>query len=53
VRALRGGELLATLSLLAAAGQITEQECGAHAGAAGIAGKLYENIWTRLHPPQD
>jgi HD-like signal output (HDOD) protein len=53
VRALRGGELLATLSLLAAAGQLTEEECGAHAGAAGIPPKLFETTWTRLHPPQD
>jgi HD-like signal output (HDOD) protein len=53
VRALRAGELLATLSLLADAGRITEEECSVRAGAAGIAGKLYETIWTRLHPPQD
>lgn len=50
VRALRGGELLATLSVLATAGQITEEECGARAGAAGIPLKLFETVWTRLHP---
>lgn len=53
VRALRGGELLATLSLLATAGQMTEDECSARASAAGIPAKLYETVWTRLHPPQD
>jgi HD-like signal output (HDOD) protein len=53
VRALRGGELLATLSLLATAGRMTEEECAARASAAGIPAKLYETVWTRLHPPQD
>ncbi len=53
VRALRGGELLATLSLLATAGRMTDEECAARASAAGIAAKLYETVWTRLHPPHD
>ena len=53
VRALRGGELLATLSLLATAGQLAEEECSARASAAGIPRKLFESVWTRLHPPQD
>jgi len=53
VRALRGGELLATLSLLATAGQLTKEACSARAAAAGIPPKLHETIWTRLHPPQD
>ncbi len=53
VRALRGGELLATLSLLAAAGRITAEDCAARAGAAGIEARLYEKIWDRLHPPED
>lgn len=53
VRALRGGELLATLSLLAAAGRATEEECKARAVAAGIPAQLFDSVWTRLHPPQD
>lgn len=53
VRALRAGELLATLSLLAAAGRTTDDECAARAGAAGIPTRLYETAWTRLHPAQD
>jgi hypothetical protein len=40
-------------TFLAAAGQITEKECGVRAGAAGVEARLYEKIWERLHPPQD
>ena len=53
VRALRAGELLATLSLLAAAGHITAEQCGARTAAAGIPARLLETAWTRLHPPTD
>ncbi|MBS0388631.1 MAG: HDOD domain-containing protein [Proteobacteria bacterium] len=53
VRALRAGELLATLSLLAAAGQATDEECAARATAAGIPARLFETAWTKLHPPRD
>jgi len=51
VRALRAGELLATLSLLAAAGRITEEEGAAHAEAAGVPAPLFATVWARLHPP--
>jgi HD-like signal output (HDOD) protein len=52
VRALRAGELLATLSLLAAAGRLSEEECATHAGAAGIGAPLFATVWARLHPPE-
>jgi len=53
VRALRAGELLATLSLLASAGRITAEECAARAAVAGIPAPLFATVWARLHPPED
>ena len=53
VRALRAGELLATLSLLAAEGRLSEDECGKRAAAAGISESLFGAVWVRLHPPAE
>ncbi len=53
VRALRAGELLATLSLLAATNRITAEECGTRAAAAGIPASLFATVWARLHPPEE
>ena len=49
-RALHAGELLATLSLLAAEGQMNDGECGAYALTAGIPMPLFATVWARLHP---
>ena len=48
-RALRAGELLATLSLLADEGQLSDEECGALALAAGIPAPLFASVWARFH----
>jgi HD-like signal output (HDOD) protein len=53
VRALRAGELLATLSLLTAGGRITEEECAARAATAGVPAPLFATVWARLHPPEE
>ncbi len=53
VRALRAGELLATLSLLATEGRLSEEECGTRAAAAGISATLFAAVWVRLHPPAE
>ena len=53
VRALCAGELLATLSLLAAEGRLSEEECGKRAAAAGISESLFSAVWIRLHPPAE
>ena len=53
VRALRAGELLATLSLLASQGRATDEDCAAQALAAGIAAPLFGAVWARLHPPAE
>jgi len=52
-RALRAGELLATLSLLNEAGRLTEGDCGAQALEAGIPMPLYASAWARFHPQAD
>ena len=52
-RALCAGELLATLSLLAAEGRLSDAECGTRAAAAGIVAPLFAAVWARLHPPAE
>ena len=50
-RALHAGELLATLSLLAADAQLTEEECQARAVGAGVPAPLQAAVWPRLSAP--
>ena len=53
LRALLAGELLASLSLLAAEGKMTAAECAAQALAAGVPAPLFVMLWARLHPPAE
>lgn len=53
LRALLAGELVASLSLLAAEGKMTAAECAAQALAAGVPAPLFVMLWARLHPPAE
>ena len=48
VRSLRAGELMATLSLLLAFGEIAESDCEPLAVATGIDDDMYKAAWARI-----